>query len=76
VLDTFQRLKAAGATRVFLNNWDRVEDLSGRWFKKDGKMPWEYNGHFSWIYALDNRCRQTIGGKSVSLMEWLAAQKL
>jgi predicted esterase len=76
VLDTFQRLKAAGATRVFLNNWDRVEDLSGRWFKKDGKTPWEYNGHFSWIYALDNRCRQNIAGKSVSLMEWLAAQKL
>jgi predicted peptidase len=76
VLETYARLLAAGAKDVRLSYWDRVEDLSGRYFKADGITPYEYDGHWSWIYTLNDQCAQDIGGKRTSLMEWLAAQAL
>jgi predicted peptidase len=79
-IDTYHRLIAAGAKNVHLSLWDRVVDLSGRWKKTDGSA-YEYNGHFSWIYALNDQCSNdfdgnpvTMNGKPVFLMEWLAAQ--
>jgi predicted peptidase len=78
-IDTYRRLVAAGAKDVHLSLWDRVIDLSGKWKKADGSA-YEYNGHFSWIYALNDQCLDdfdgkpvTLSGKPASLMEWLAA---
>jgi predicted peptidase len=80
VLQTYQRLIAAGAKNVHLTYWDNVVDLSGMWKKADGS-PYEYNGHWSWIYALNDQCQNDfdgktveIDGKLVAIMEWLAAQ--
>jgi hypothetical protein len=50
------------------------------WKKADGS-PYEYNGHWSWIYALNDQCKNDfdgkpveVDGKPVAIMEWLAAQ--
>lgn len=74
VLETYRRLVAAGAKNVHLSYWDKVEDLSGKYFKADGKTPYEYNGHWSWVYTLNNQCVEEIAGKRITIMEWLAAQ--
>jgi predicted peptidase len=79
-LPSYKRLLAAGAKNVHFSFWDKVEDLSGL-YTKAGGAPYEYNGHWSWIYALDNACTKDFDGsavlakgKAVSIMEWLAAQ--
>jgi len=79
VLNTYRRLVATGAPDVHLSYWDKVEDLSGRWTQADGKTPYEYMGHWSWIYTLNNACSLDadgnpvlVGGKAVSLWAWLA----
>lgn len=81
VLPTYKRLKAAGGENVHLTYWDKVVDLSGKYNKPDG-TPFEYYGHWSWIYMLNNDCKVdldgqpvTIDGKPVTIVEWLAAQR-
>lgn len=81
VLPTYKRLKAAGGENVHLTYWDKVIDLSGRYKGPDG-APFEYYGHWSWIYMLNNECRLdfdgrpvTVGGRPVTIVEWLAAQR-
>lgn len=81
VLQTYRRLRDAGAGNVHLSYFDRVVDLSGAWRKPDGS-PYEYNGHFSWIYALNDQCRLDFDGApvrwrggEVSLFAWMAAQR-
>jgi len=65
-VETFKRLQAVGAADVHFSFWDRVTDQTGN-FKKGGK-PYDYNGHFSWIYTLNNECVEN----GVSIFEWLA----
>lgn len=81
VLPTYKRLKAAGGDNVHLTYWDKVVDLSGKYKQPDG-TPFEYYGHWSWIYMLNNDCKVdfdgqpvTIDGKPVTIIEWLAAQR-
>lgn len=81
VLETYKRLIASGGKDIHLSYWDKVEDLSGLYFQADGKAPYEYNGHWSWIYALNNQCAKDfdgsavkVGGKDATIFEWLAAQ--
>jgi len=81
VVDTYRRLVKAGAPNVHLSYFDKVEDLSGRWFQTDGKTPYEYMGHWSWIHTLNNDCTLdfdgkpvTVAGRVVSLWAWLALQ--
>jgi predicted peptidase len=74
VLETHRRLVAAGAKNVHLSYWDKVEDLSGKYFEADGKTPYEYYGHWSWVYTLNNQCAEEIAGVRTTIMEWLAAQ--
>lgn len=74
VIPTFQRLKAAGATNVHFSFFDNVVDQTGL-YKKDDGTAFEYPGHWSWIYVYNDKCEEDIGGKTVKLMDWLAAQK-
>lgn len=77
VLPVYRRLKAAGAGDVHLSYYDHVVDITGFF----GGDDYRYNGHWSWIYLHANHCRRdfdgnpvTLGGRPVTVMEWLAAQ--
>ncbi len=78
---TFHRLRMAGADNVHFACFPKVIDRTERYFEKDGK-PYEYNGHFSWIPALNDECildydnsPVCIDGKPVTLFQWLAKQR-
>jgi predicted peptidase len=73
VVPTHKRLLSAGAKNVQFSFFDDVHDSTGLYQKED-KTPFEYNGHWSWIYVYNNECISTIDGRQVTLMEWLAAQ--
>lgn len=77
---TYERLLKAGAKNVHFSYFDKVVDIHGVFADERGE-PFTYNGHFSWIYALNDDCRLDYDGqpvvsdgKEVSLMEWLAMQ--
>ncbi|MNR54363.1 hypothetical protein D3C85_1745310 [compost metagenome] len=60
--------------------FDKVVDIHGLFADAKGE-PFNYIGHFSWIYALNDDCRLdydgkpvVVEGKEVSLMDWLAMQ--
>jgi predicted esterase len=77
VLPVYRRLKAAGAGNVHLSYFDHAVDITGFF----GGDDYRYNGHWSWVYLHANQCRLDfdgkpvkIGGRPVTVMEWLAAQ--
>ena len=74
-LPTYDRLIKAGAKNVQLSYFDNVHDNTGIYTKADG-TPYEYNGHWSWIYVYNNQCESTIDGKVTTIMEWIATQSL
>lgn len=74
VVPTFNRLQAAGAENVHFSFFDNVVDQTGLYKKADGSA-YEYPGHWSWIYVYNDKCVDNIDGKTVKLMDWLAAQK-
>ncbi|WP_168190070.1 prolyl oligopeptidase family serine peptidase [Caloramator sp. E03] len=74
-LPTYDRLIKAGAKNVQLSYFDNVVDTTGLYKKADG-TPYEYNGHWSWIYVYNNECSTVINGKNTTIMEWMAAQRL
>ena len=74
VVPTVARLRAINAD-VHFSYFDDVHDMTGLYKKADGSA-YEYPGHFSWIYVYNDQCEDIINGKSVKLMDWLAAQKL
>ena len=65
---TIRRLRAMGAD-IHATVLPRVVDETGRYTRPDGS-PYEYNGHFSWVYFFQDRC--TDGGEN--LWSWLARQ--
>lgn len=73
VVPTYNRLVAAGAKNVHLSLFDNVIDTTGLYKQANG-LPYEYSGHWSWIYVYNNQCVDTINGKNTTIMEWLAAQ--
>ncbi|WP_123041136.1 prolyl oligopeptidase family serine peptidase [Cohnella candidum] len=82
VVPTYERLMRAGAGNVHFSYFEQVVDLHGLFTNEHGE-PYTYHGHFSWIYALNDDCRLDydgkpvmVEGKEVSLMEWLAEQKM
>jgi predicted peptidase len=75
VVPTYNRLIEAGAKDVQMSLFDKVVDTTGLYKKADG-TPYEYNGHWSWIYVYNNEVSKIIDGKSTTLMEWLAGQSL
>ena len=53
-----------------------VFDQTGKYFaekddEEDPDMPYEYNGHCSWIYVLNNDPKEN--GKTI--FEWLSEQR-
>lgn len=70
----FDRLTKAGNKNVHYSLFDHVSDDTGLYHNPDG-TPYRYNGHWSWIYALNNACVEAIGGEEISLFAWLAAQE-
>lgn len=70
---TVARLKKAGADVQF-SYFDKVADQSGLYKKADG-TPYEYPGHWSWIYVYNDACEATIDGRSVKLFDWLAGKR-
>lgn len=69
----YSRLIEAGAENVYYSRYSSVVDTSGLYTNPDGS-PYEYMGHWSWIYALNNECVQTIDGQEITLFEWLGQQ--
>lgn len=70
----YNALIEAGASNVHYSLFDKVLDTSGRYFETDGVSSYEYMGHWSWIYTLNNECIEVIEGRKISLFQWLASQ--
>lgn len=71
----YTRLFEAGAKNVHYSLWENVVDTSGKYYKTGSTTePYEYNGHWSWIYTLNNECKEEIDGKEVTIFEWMAKQ--
>lgn len=68
-LPTFQRLAKAGAKDIHMSIFSNVKDTSGLYKDANGQ-PYEYNGHWSWIYTLNNECQEN----GTQLFEWAASQ--
>ncbi len=54
---------------IHFSFFDDVHDTTGLYNGEDGK-PYQYMGHWSWLYALNNECEDN----GVTLMEWLSKQ--
>ncbi|ALC83019.1 MULTISPECIES: prolyl oligopeptidase family serine peptidase [Bacillus] len=74
-LPTYDRLIEAGANNVQLSLFDDVHDTTGLYKNEDG-TPYQYDGHSSWVYVFNNESTATINGKTITIMEWMAAQSL
>ncbi|WP_409288485.1 prolyl oligopeptidase family serine peptidase [Peribacillus sp. SCS-37] len=72
---TYKRLIKAGAENVHLSLFDNVHDTTGLYKNADG-TPYEYNGHWSWIYVYNNEPKAVINGSTTTIMEWMSAQSL
>ncbi|MGG7619103.1 prolyl oligopeptidase family serine peptidase [Bacillus coreaensis] len=72
-IPTYNRLLEAGATNVHLSLFEDVHDTSGLYKNADG-TPYQYPGHWSWIYVYNNEPTTMIDGKKTTIMEWMAAQ--
>lgn len=70
VIPTVNRLRAAGAGDIHESLFEKVVDTSGLYHNTDG-IPYEYLGHWSWIYMLNNECVD----KGVDILHWLAGRK-
>ena len=69
-IPTIERLQAIGAN-VRTSVFDDVHDTSGLYFGEDG-LPYQYQGHWSWIYFFNNECVDAATGES--LWDWLGRQ--
>jgi predicted peptidase len=72
-IPTLERLQKAGASNVHLSLFDKVVDTS-ELFKDANGNPYEYHGHFAWIYMLNNQCILDFDGSQVNLLQWLSLQ--
>lgn len=67
---TANRLKNIKAKDVRISEFDKVVDTSGL-YKDENGNPYEYDGHWSWVYAFNDECKDN----GESLWSWLAKQK-
>ena len=67
-IPTIERLQAIGAD-VHTSVFEDVHDTSGRFTGEDGQ-PYQYMGHWSWLYFFNNDCEEN----GVKLWDWLASQ--
>lgn len=70
----YQRLTDAGAANVHYSLFENVVDTTGSYMKADGSGAYEYMGHWSWIYTLNNECVDTVDGTEITMFEWLSQQ--
>lgn len=82
VVPTYKRLIAAGGKNIHFTFWDHITDMTGNYFNEDG-TPYTYVGHWAWIPMLNNQCTLDFdgspvmwNGRPVSIVEWIAAQRL
>lgn len=75
VTPTIERLAKAGAKNIHLSMYPNVVDTSGMYKDAEGN-PYEYHGHFSWIYTLNNECSLDFEQKRVTIFEWLSMQTM
>lgn len=68
---TIQRLQEAGAENIQVSTTDHVIDTSGAYKDAEGN-PYQYPGHWSWIYFHNNESQDNQTGQHV--WEWLAKQ--
>lgn len=69
-ISTISRLIASGAKDIKVSQFENVVDTSGLYKDEEGN-PYEYNGHWSWLYAFNNECKD---GEE-SLWTWLSKQE-
>ncbi len=77
-IPTIERMEDAGIP-VHVSQWDDVHDTTGRFFvdeegnltSEDTGTPYEYNGHWSWIYFDNNS--NTCDDCAANEWEWLAS---
>lgn len=81
---TLRRLKEAGAQNLHYSIFDDVHDTSGLFFmesdddedeenKKIQPKPYQYKGHYSWIYVLNDEAKDD-EESSLNLFDWLSRQ--
>ncbi|MCB0046345.1 MAG: carboxylesterase family protein [Caldilineaceae bacterium] len=63
-LNLYNRLQQLGASNVYMSYLPRVLDETGLYTDEDG-APYEYNGHWSWIYFYNNELAQVLVGDAV-----------
>ena len=76
---TIARLRDAEAKNLHVSEFRSVVDMSGQFLlKRDADkdddeygLPYEYEGHASWIYVLNDACKDKDG----TLFDWLSHQK-
>lgn len=68
-IPTINRLKKAGATNLHVSTTEKVVDVTGEVKDANGN-PYEYNGHWSWIYSHNNDTKCDDCG--ISMFEWAA----
>ena len=76
---TIEQLSRAGAKNLHVSRFRHVVDMSGNYLldrnatpdDDEFGLPYEYSGHYSWIYLLNDQC---FDGK-LSLFAWLSQQK-
>lgn len=66
---TMDRLIKAGNTKVHKSVFDKVVDTSGL-YKDENGNPYEYDGHWSWVYAFNDQCKDG----NENLWSWVAKQ--
>ena len=68
-IPTVERLRKAGASDLCVSVTEAVSDTTGRFQMKDGS-PYQYSGHFSWIYFFNNQsvCKED----GISAWDWIA----
>ena len=69
-ISTISRLIDYGAKDIKVSKFDNVVDTSGLYKDSEGN-PYEYNGHWSWLYAFNDECKDD----EESLWSWLAKQE-
>lgn len=70
-IPTVKRLKAVNENNVKFSLFEDVRDTSGMFKNKDGE-PYEFNGHWSWIYLFNDKCRSE--GEE-SIWKWLSEKQ-
>ena len=75
VVPTYKRLIESGANNIHFSYFDNVIDTTGL-YKNDDGTPYEYMGHFSWVYVYNDHCVSIVDGKVTTIMEWVSNQEL